>query len=333
MKEFLKGIWYYFGITQSFLLNLFVMRPKVFYEDDTKQNKRVKGRTIVISNHQNILDGLVVMQKYYFRRIHYVIADFFKTGIRRVCGLLIRSSGGILVDREAYSFDFFEKSKKLLNQDKLILIYPEGRLAFEYEPIRFTYSYVALSVHTGAKIVPIASDCNYTPFGRVHILVGNSIEPYRHILPEQLTREKLKEINEDIHQQFVLLYYQLKKKKYANLSSTYRYIPMKQGDMIRIPCGTYHHYGVYLSKDEVLQFGRAETATSESQENIVHAVSLKEFCGDKIPEVRVFTKREIRRYRRETKDIAAYARQCVGQGHYSAFTNNCFDFATRVILK
>ena len=355
----MKELFYYFGLIQAYVLNLLMIRTKVYYEDDSKQNKKIKGKAIIISNHQSPFDGLVIIQKYFFRKIHFVLADFFQVGAKRIFAWFIRLAGGLLVDRESYNFDFFEKSKKLLSKGKIVLIFPEGRFSREYEPIRFIYSYLALSVQSGARIIPIVSDCNYGLRGRVHIIIGNSIEPYLNVRPADLTKDKLKEINEEIYSEFIRLYYLLKKKAYEKISSRFMSIPPGPGDMIRIPCGSGYHYGVYLSSDEVVQLGRADTGDcangggcADGGDASVNAVPLDVFCCGMIPEVRVLSKRESR-YRRDTGDIIKYARFCLGlkehgqQDHdlqglgqkshrqqgYNAANNDCYDFANRIVLR
>ena len=330
MTGFFASFVLYLGLVPSLIVNLLRIRTKVYYEDETRQNKKLKGKAIIISNHQHPLDGLVILHKYFFRRIYYIIGDFFKQGFSRLLRIFIRLSGGVIVDRETFSFDFFEQSKRLLNKGKLLLIFPEGRFSYEYEPIRFIYSYLMLALQNDTPIVPVVSDCNYGLKSRTHIIIGNSIEPAKLIDPRDVTKEKLVEMNESIYQKFMELYYELKKRKYAHLSKRYICAAPQAGDMVRIPCGNYYHYGVYLDPERVVQFGRPKNG--DNTEICVNAVTLAEFCGDKIPEIRVLARNE-RKYRRKTKDIIAYALFCIGQKGYNLSTNNCRHFAERVILK
>ena len=329
MKEIWTGFWYYLGLITSYIFNLIFVRTKVFYEDETRQNRRLKGKAIIISNHKNPLDGYVIAHKYFTRRIYYIIADFFK-GRRRIIVPFIRVSGAVLVDRDAYSFDFFEESKRLLNKNKLLLIFPEGRFSFDYEPIRFVYSYIALAIQSGAKIVPIASDCNYGLFKRVHIMIGGSIDLSGYGSFGNLTKDKLKEINEEVYQRFIQLYFLLKKRVYTKYRNKYVFIFPKPGDIIRISMSSYYHYGIFISRGEVIQFGHPVNAAN--RDIVVNSVTLDEFCGGRIPEVKELSKKAMRN-RRETEDIIKYARSCLGQRGYNASTNNCHDFANRVIFK
>ena len=329
MRFIIRGFWYYVGLTTSLLFKLVFLKTKVYYEDPSEQNKTIKGKAIIISNHRNPMDGLVIAYKYFFRRINYIAADFFK-GAKRFMLPFVRITGAVILDRDTIDYNFFEESKRLLNKGKLVLVFPEGRMAHDYEPINFVYSYVALSIQSGAKIVPVVSDFNYTPFGRVRIIVGNSIEPSLHVATGEMTKEKLKEINANIRSHFIQLYYRLKKEKYDRFKSKYAATSPKPGDMIRIHVGTHYHYGVYLGNGEVTQFGRAVNKPGE--EITVNMVTLKEFCGDKIPEIRILTRRQTK-HRRKTEDIIKYAHQSLGQQGYNLSTNNCADYANRTVFK
>ena len=255
LKFIIAEIFYYFGLIQAYVLNLLMIRTKVYYEDGAKQNRKIRGKAIIISNHQSPFDGLVIIQKYFFRKVHFILADFFKVGAMRIFAFFIRLAGGVLVDRETHSFDFFEQSLKLLRQNKLVLIFPEGKFSREYEPIRFIYSYLVLSIQSGAKIIPIVSDCNYGLHGRVHIIIGNSIDPSNYAQPGSLSKDALKEINEEIYLKFLQLYFRMKKLKYAKLSNRYIARQPEPGDMIRVDRGGCCHYGVYVGDDEVVLLG------------------------------------------------------------------------------
>jgi len=329
MMQLWTGFWYYLGLITSYIFNLLFVRTKVFYEDETKENKIIRGKAIIISNHQNPLDGYVIAHKYWSRRIYYVIADFFKSK-KQIIKPFIRVSGAVIVDRDNFSFDFFEEGKRLLSRGKLLLIFPEGRFSFAYEPIRFIYSYVALAIQSNTMIVPIASDSNYGLFNRVHIMVGKSIDLSVYGPFGSLTKDKLKEINEDIYRQFILLYYRLMKRKNNKYRNKYIFTYPQVGDIIRISMGTHYHYGIFVSCDEVIQFGLP--LNQPDRDVVVNAATLDEFCSGKIPEVRSLTRKE-RRNRRKTEDIVEYARSCLGKIGYNVSANNCYHFANRVVFK
>jgi 1-acyl-sn-glycerol-3-phosphate acyltransferase len=302
-----------------------VFKTKTYYEDNRRQNKRIKGSAIIISNHRSFLDGLVIALKFFLKRLHFIAIDFYKYRFK-IVKFIVHVAGGIFIDNEVNSFDFIEKSKKITTKGRSIMIFPEGDFKHTYEPSKFSAGYIMLAIKMRAKIIPIVNDFSYGLFKRVHLMIGNSID-LSGFTNTELTKEKLKEINEEIYNKFLMLFYKLKKKKAERFLFKYEFISAKPGDVIRINAGSYYHYGVYLNANEVIQFGHAVNRAGENA--VVNSVSLNEFCGTKIPEVRTLKKRFIRK----TDDIERYAKSCLGQGKYSMINNNCLDFVNRVTLK
>jgi len=321
-------ILYYFGLIQLLLFKVFIFKTKTYYEDDNRQNKRIRGSAIIISNHRSFMDGIVIALRFFFKKLHFIATNFYKHKLK-IIKPLVSIAGGIFVDIDGSSFDFIEKSKKVTANGGAILIFPEGDFKFTYEPAKFSEGYIMLAVKTGAKIVPIVNDFNYGLFKRVHLIIGNSIDLSNYSNVE-ITKAKLKEINDEISDKYLMLFYKLKRKKAERFSDKYDFISPKRGDVIRIFVGSHYHYGVYLNSNEVIQFGRAVNMSGENV--IVNSVSLNEFCGAKIPEVRTLKKSE-KRFIRNLDDIEKYAKSCLGQGGYSITNNNCLDFANRVTLK
>ena len=324
----MSKIVYYFGLIQLWLLQVFVFKTKTYYEDDNKQNKGFKGSAIIISNHRSFMDGIVIALRFFFKRLHFLATDFYKDR-RRILKLLVSVAGGILVGEDGDNFGFIEKSRRIAAKGRPILVFPEGGFKSTYEPSKFAAGYIMLAIKTGAKIVPVVNDFNYGLFKRVHIMIGDSIDLSKHAGAE-LTREKLKEINDEISNQYLMLFYKLKRKKADRFSGKYDFISPKRGDTIRVFCGTHHHYGVYINAGEVIQFGHAVNQVGETV--LVNSVSLKGFCGAKIPEVRTLKKSE-KRFLRNADEVELYAKSCLGQAGYSIVNNNCLDFANRVTLK
>jgi len=316
---------YYFWLIVALLLQVIVFKTKSYYEDDRSLNKRIKGSAIIISNHRSFLDGLIIALRFFFKRLHFIATDFYKDRLKMV-KFIVHLAGGIFVDIEVNNLDFIEKSKRISAKGRSIMIFPEGGFKHTYEPASFSAGYIMLAIKMGVKIIPIVNDFNYGIFKTVHLMIGNSIDLSGYTNAE-LTTAKLKEINEEIYNKFLMLFYELKKKKAEKFQFKYEFNPPKPGDVIRINAGSYYHYGIYLNANEVVQFGHIVNRIGENV--VVNSVSLSEFCGDKIPEIRVIKKRFVKKI----DDIEKYAKSCLGQGRYSLTKNNCFDFVNRVTLK
>ena len=319
---------YFLALLPLLPVKFFVFKIKTYYEDEGRQNKRIKGSAIIISNHRSTKDGFIIALTFFFKRIHFLATDFYEKG-RKLLKLLVRVAGGILVGKHGYNIDFLEKCKKVTAKGRAIMVFPEGDFKFTYEPSKFNAGYILIAVKTGAKIVPVVNDFGYGLFKRVHLMIGKSIDLSNYSAAE-LTKEKLNEINEEIRNRFLMLFYKLKRKKAERFSNKYDFIEPKKGDVVRVFVGSHYHYGVFLNSGEVIQFGRAVNRNGENV--VVNSVSLNEFCGAKIPEVRTLKKSE-KRFVRKADDIEKYAKSCLGQGGYSIASNNCLDFANRITLK
>jgi len=274
------------------------------------------------------MDGIVIALRFFLKRMHFLATDFYKDK-RKILKLLVIIAGGIFVDEDGRNFGFIEKSKVIAAKGRPILMFPEGGFKFAYEPSKFSAGYIMLAIKMGVKIVPVVNDFNYGLFKRVHLIIGNSIDLSNYSGAE-ITHAKLKEINDEINNRYLMLFFQLKRKKAERFSKKYEFISPKMGDVIRVFNGVHNHYGVYINASEVIQFGHTVNAVGENV--VVNSVSLKDFCGTVIPEVRTLKKSE-KKFVREADDIVKYAKSCLGQGGYSIANNNCLDFVNRVTLK
>ena len=202
---------YYLHLILASLFQAFLFKTKTYYEDDRRQNEIIKDSAIIISNHRSFLDGLVIALRFFYKRFHFIAINFYKHRWK-IVKFIVRVAGGIFVDNEANSFDFIEKSKRIIAKGRSIIIFPEGDFKHTDEPSKFSAGYIMLAIKTGAKIIPIVNDFNYGLFKRVHLMIGNSIDLSGYSNAE-LTKAKLKEINEEIYAKFLTLFYELKRRK------------------------------------------------------------------------------------------------------------------------
>ncbi len=107
----------------------------------------------------------------------------------------------------------------------------------------------------------------------------------------------------------------------------------RRGDMIRIRLGSFYHYGVFVSEDEVIQFGYPPLPEfKEKNEKItVVSVSIDEFACGKIVETPTLDRRE-RKKRRPVEETVSFARSRLGEGGYNIIHNNCEHFANECVF-
>lgn len=97
------------------------------------------------------------------------------------------------------------------------------------------------------------------------------------------------------------------------------------GDIIRTKVTFYHHYGIFLSPDQVIQFGLADDVSRPAEEVRVLQSDVYTFLGGGELEVGV-PDREERKKLRPAEQIAQAALSRLGEGGYDILHNNCEHF-------
>lgn len=99
----------------------------------------------------------------------------------------------------------------------------------------------------------------------------------------------------------------------------------KYGDLVRTKTSFYHHYGIFVSPDRVIQFGQPDNVYRPSQEIRVLASDVYAFLQGGELEVGKPDARE-RRSMASPEQIVARAEARLGQGGYDILHNNCEHF-------
>ena len=104
------------------------------------------------------------------------------------------------------------------------------------------------------------------------------------------------------------------------------------GDMIRVKAGEIYHYGVFVSEEEVIQFGPTPSERLKLRNDEIKVIStdIDAFLVGGFLEVAEFDRKE-KKKNRSPKDTIAYARENLGRGGYNILYNNCEHFATECV--
>ena len=109
------------------------------------------GPKIIAANHANVTDGFFL--PFVFReKLHFFVqGDLFSIPF---FGWLLNKSGQIPVWPEQKKAAL-EKAAELLAAGKTVVIFPEGRLNPDSQPIKAFTGTIRLSLMTGAEIIPV----------------------------------------------------------------------------------------------------------------------------------------------------------------------------------
>lgn len=103
--------------------------------------------------------------------------------------------------------------------------------------------------------------------------------------------------------------------------------PAKKGDMVRVKMGEIYHYGIFVSCDEVIQFGLAPVARSflKDSELEVCVTDVDGFLCGGVLETGFLEETDDNK--RSAEEIVSLARSKIGQKGYNVIHNNCEHFA------
>lgn len=101
--------------------------------------------------------------------------------------------------------------------------------------------------------------------------------------------------------------------------------PTKAGQIIRTKVSFYYHYGIFVSEDEIIQFGLPTDPQKEAAQIKVLVSDISTFLGGGQVETAVLDANEKRTVRKNA-DIVKIARSRIGEGGYDILHNNCEHF-------
>ena len=100
------------------------------------------------------------------------------------------------------------------------------------------------------------------------------------------------------------------------------------GDVVRVAVGSIYHFGIYVSDEEVIQFGLPPSRRANLSDTnvVVLASDIDSFLDGGFLEVCQFDRKE-KKKNRSPEEIVRYARSKIGSGGYHILYNNCEHFA------
>ncbi|MBE7055850.1 MAG: 4'-phosphopantetheinyl transferase superfamily protein [Ruminococcaceae bacterium] len=107
---------------------------------------------------------------------------------------------------------------------------------------------------------------------------------------------------------------------------------VKSGDIIRIQLGPIYHYGIYVSDEEIIQFGPPPVTLKRNDADIeVCVTDIESFLCGKMLEVADYDRKE-KRSARNPQEVVAIARSRIGEKGYNILHNNCEHFVNECVF-
>lgn len=137
--------------------------------------RKIKGGALLISNHSNFSDPLVMTDVFWRRRLRYIVGENIIDKEPR--GTFLRGLGCVRVDRTSVDFDCVKASVKLLREGELLTIYPEGGLnPHQTEISEFKAGAALMAVIANVPIVPMYITPKKNAFSKVRVIIGEPVD-------------------------------------------------------------------------------------------------------------------------------------------------------------
>ena len=105
-----------------------------------------------------------------------------------------------------------------------------------------------------------------------------------------------------------------------------------RGDIVRICLGEIYHYGIYVSDDEIIQFGEPPTTILRKDEDVeVCITNIDGFMCGRFLEVGRPDRKELKKAK-QPDEIIQMARKRIGEKGYSILYNNCEHFVNECVF-
>lgn len=200
-------IFWWYGILNAWPVQLLFFKTKVFYEDKAHTSRKLKGGALIISNHFGVWDYIVNMFTVLPRKLNVVSSEIGFSNAFVRWG--IKFFGGIQANRPTKSLRFVDDSVDCIKQGKLVQIFPEGRNTPDGKIHEFKPTYIMIALRAGAPIVPIVTNGEYGIRKKTRLLIGKKIDLRDMCDPDNVTREDIVRINDEIRQKMLDLKEQL----------------------------------------------------------------------------------------------------------------------------
>ncbi len=172
--------------------SLIFLKPKV-YRESKKVKRFLPKKAILMSNHTSLIDFVLYLIVFWTKNIHFLMAEvLFNKG--KLFSWFLYKIGGIFVNRDACDFTFVDDSLRVLDNNGIVGVFPQGRLPVGGKPFPYKPGIVLIALRTNAPIIPVYTDGNYGLFKRAHVMIGEEIYISDYVDNENVTDEDLKRL-------------------------------------------------------------------------------------------------------------------------------------------
>lgn len=152
-----------------------IVRVKRLTPDGERYTKKIKGGAIVAANHTSFLDPFLAGITFWYRRMHFLVAEVVMGGKFR--SWLLRGVGAIRIDRNGTDIEAINTCVKKLKAGFLLTMFPQGGIQRDDTVDTIKSGAVLMALRAGVPIVPMHILPRNRWYQRRTVIIGNAIDP------------------------------------------------------------------------------------------------------------------------------------------------------------
>lgn len=163
-----------FGRLLTFIMNVH-FKVKVYNKGKRKENLKIKGGGVIVSNHSSFSDPLVMINTFHRRRIYILTAEIIFDG-HPVRSFLLRELGCVRIDRHINDIEAFQTCVDILKAGNLLVVFPSGHLDKYGTMDEFKGGAALMAINANVPIYPVYLGKRTSKCGRNPVYLGKKID-------------------------------------------------------------------------------------------------------------------------------------------------------------
>lgn len=152
-----------------------ILRIKRLTPEGKRYKNKISGGAVIAANHTSFLDPFIVGITFWYRRMHFLVAEVVMKN--RLREWLLRGVGAIKIDRNNADIEAITKSIDKLKKGYILTVFPQGGISRDDEIDSIKSGAVLLAVRSGTTIVPMYIPPRTRWYKTRNVIIGNTINP------------------------------------------------------------------------------------------------------------------------------------------------------------
>ena len=152
-----------------------IFRLKKITPTGEKYKQKIKGGAIVAANHASFADPFTVGLTFWYRRMHFLVAEVVMKGKLR--NLLLRGIGAIKIDRNCTDIEAISKSINKLKQGYILTVFPQGGIDRTDNIDSVKSGAILMALRSNSPIIPMHILPKNKWHERKKVVIGKTLYP------------------------------------------------------------------------------------------------------------------------------------------------------------